>query len=158
MRGHLFKFTSSNCLAMYRRFLRFILGLHRYHRWRTIWCATEHTDAKNGPTKPFALSVLGQLHRTDKSDAIHTFAGLTYLDVYVIEDLGCSYLPLQTSDDVRNNWPGMRYNHADEDLDNDRSDMDRFFLDRIRDLDHLRGDILFIHFWSRMCVIRKRSD
>tara|TARA_R110002049_G_scaffold170429_4_gene337057 strand:+ start:428 stop:1249 length:822 start_codon:yes stop_codon:yes gene_type:complete len=78
--------------------------------------------------------------------------------LYIIEDLGCSYDRLQTDSDVRHQWPGMHYNREGADLDNDREDMDRFFLDRINDIDHLRGDILFLHFWSRICILKKRSD
>lgn len=251
------------------QFLRFMLGIRRYHRWRAVWRASADQSLTDSLERPPDLNTLGRLRGTDKSDTAHTYAGLTYLDVYarylpelpsrgselrileigvregaslrtwsdrfpdarifgididpsckrheeagihiaigsqknpeflrsafpdtrrfdlivddgshinsmtlaafdvlfaerlkpggiyVIEDLGCSYDKLQTHDDVKNRWPGMHHNDPEENLDNDRRDMDRFFLDRIRDLDHLRGDILFIHFWSRMCVIQKRSD
>ena len=78
--------------------------------------------------------------------------------LYIIEDLGCSYDRLQTDSDVRHQWPGMHYNRKGADLDNDREDMNQFFLDRINDIDHLRGNILFLHFWSRICILKKRSD
>jgi hypothetical protein len=75
--------------------------------------------------------------------------------LYIIEDLRCAYDKLQTQFDIRSNWPGMRYNDPGASLDNDRKDMDDFFLNILFDLDHRRGDIQFIHFWSNMCVIRK---
>jgi len=75
--------------------------------------------------------------------------------LYIIEDLRCSYDKLQTQFDVRKNWPGMRYNDPAVSLDNDRKDMDDFFLKILFDLDHRKGEIQFIHFWSNMCVIKK---
>jgi len=75
--------------------------------------------------------------------------------LYIIEDLRCSYDKLQTQFDIRSNWPGMRYNDPAASLDNDRKDLDDFFLKTLFDLDHRRGQIQFIHFWSNMCVIKK---
>ncbi len=74
--------------------------------------------------------------------------------VYIIEDLGCSYFPLDQGN-VREVWPGMKYNPADETLDNDRLDMDEFFKKIISDMDHRQGDILSIQFWSSTCLIFK---
>jgi hypothetical protein len=75
--------------------------------------------------------------------------------MYIIEDLRCSYDKLQTQFDIRSNWPGMRYNDPAASLDNDRKDLDDFFLKILFDLDHRQGQIQFIHFWSNMCVIKK---
>ena len=75
--------------------------------------------------------------------------------LYIIEDLRCAYDKLQTQFDIRSNWPGMRYNDPDASLDNDRKDMDDAFLKILFDLDHRKGGIQSIHFWSNMCVIRK---
>jgi hypothetical protein len=75
--------------------------------------------------------------------------------LYILEDLRCSYDKLQTQFDVRANWPGMRYNDPSDSLDNDRKELDDFFLRILFDLDHRRGEIQFAHFWSNMCVIRK---
>jgi hypothetical protein len=73
--------------------------------------------------------------------------------VYIMEDLHCSYDKLQTKYNVRKNWPGMLYNDPAISMDNDRRDMDNFFLSKIYDLDHHKGEIQFIHFWSMICVI-----
>jgi hypothetical protein len=75
--------------------------------------------------------------------------------VYIIEDLRCSYDKLQMEYDIRRTWPGMRYNDPAASLDNDRKDMEEFFRKILFDLDHRKGQIQFIHFWSNMCVIRK---
>jgi spermidine synthase len=75
--------------------------------------------------------------------------------LYILEDLHCSYDKLQTEFDVRSNWPGMKYNDPAASLDNDRRDMDGFFLSKICDLDHRKGEIQFIHFWSMTCVIKR---
>jgi hypothetical protein len=74
--------------------------------------------------------------------------------VYIIEDLGCSYSKLQTDYNVKETWPGMRYNF-EEKLDNYREELDIFFKKIILDLDHLKGEVFFIHFYSRICIITK---
>jgi len=80
--------------------------------------------------------------------------------IYVIEDLACSYRELEkiVSDKgrgVRELWPGMEYNDPKEDLNNSRKDLDVFFERTISDLDHKRGEIASIEFWSGVCIIRK---
>ncbi len=75
--------------------------------------------------------------------------------IYIIEDLEASYLKLQADHDVRTNWPGMEHNNYTTNLDNDRKDINTFFLEKIDALDHLKGNILCLHFWSMVCVIIK---
>ncbi|MFH2101999.1 MAG: hypothetical protein ABIJ39_01405 [Chloroflexota bacterium] len=75
--------------------------------------------------------------------------------IYIIEDLGCSYEKLQTNHNVLEIWPGMKYNDPLKSFDNDRKDMDTFFMEKIRMLDHRTGNIRSIHFWSMTCVITK---
>jgi hypothetical protein len=75
--------------------------------------------------------------------------------IYIIEDLGCSYDKLQTNHNVLEIWPGMKYNDPQKSYDNNREDMDRLFLTKIRDLDHRNGNILSIHFWAMACIITK---
>ena len=75
--------------------------------------------------------------------------------IYVIEDLHCSYDKLQTDQNILDVWPGMKYNDLSKSFDNDREEMDRFFFQKIRDLDHAVGNILCIHFWAMTCVIMK---
>lgn len=75
--------------------------------------------------------------------------------LYIIEDLRCSYMRLDSDLDVRRTWPGMKYNDQMRTLDNDRSQLESWFLGIIRDMDHLRGDIDFIHFWPMVCVLQK---
>lgn len=75
--------------------------------------------------------------------------------LYIIEDLMCSYDKLQSEQNILQIWPGMKYNDPSKCYDNDRAVMDEFFRAKIYELDHQRGDILFTHFWSMMCVIGK---
>jgi len=74
--------------------------------------------------------------------------------VYIIEDLRCSYSKLDQGN-VRNTWPGMKYNAPDDNLDNDRNDMDEFFKKIISDMDHRQGEVVSIQFWYNVCVILK---
>ncbi len=75
--------------------------------------------------------------------------------IYIIEDLACSYLKLETDHNVSEKWPGMKFNASFGALDNDRKEMEDFFLEKIKRLDHLQGNILCLHFWSMVCVIIK---
>jgi hypothetical protein len=75
--------------------------------------------------------------------------------IYVMEDLWCSYQRLQTDYNVLERWPGMEYNDPNQNYNNNRRDMDLFFLDKIKALDYFEGNILAMHFWSNMCFIVK---
>jgi hypothetical protein len=75
--------------------------------------------------------------------------------LYIIEDLMCSYDKLQSEQNILAIWPGMKYNDPNKCYDNDRKVMDEFFQRKIYDLDHQRGEIRFLHFWSMLCVIGK---
>jgi len=74
---------------------------------------------------------------------------------YIIEDLICSYDKLQTNHNILKTWPGMKYNDPSKVYDNERKDMDDFFLEKIEKLDHFKGNILYIHFWSMVCLVKK---
>ncbi len=52
----------------------------------------------------------------------------------------------------------MEYNNPYQSFDNDRKEMDEFFLSKIKELDYARGHIQFIHFWSKISVIKKTSN
>lgn len=76
--------------------------------------------------------------------------------LYIIEDLYCSYLEEALASDIeRGRWPGMHLNDPSIKMINRRADMDNFFLNIIKELDHKRGDVEFVHFWSQTCVIKK---
>ncbi len=77
--------------------------------------------------------------------------------IYILEDLRTSYQALQTNHDVLGTWAGMKYNDPTQNYDNDREEMNRFFFDKIRELDYARGDILSLHFWSMVCILIKCS-
>ncbi len=75
--------------------------------------------------------------------------------IYIIEDLRCSYDKLQTDHNILEKWPGMEYNDLSKTYDNNRKDIDDFFFEKIKKLDHFEGNILCLHFWSMVCVIIK---
>lgn len=80
--------------------------------------------------------------------------------LYIMEDLGCSYL----GEDLKRHivvggWPGMQYNNGVE-FNNDRKVMDTFFNNIIRDIDTsdsggAKLGIEWIHFYSRIAIIKK---
>ena len=74
---------------------------------------------------------------------------------YIIEDLACSYRKLQSDEDVYNNWAGFSYNDPDGNYDNNRQDLNDFFTNKIYDLDHQKGKIASISFYSMICIIEK---
>jgi hypothetical protein len=75
--------------------------------------------------------------------------------LYVIEDLECSYLRLQSDLRALETWPGMSHNDPGGDYDNDRRDMDAFFQRLVADMDARRGSVRFVHFSSMLCVLGK---
>ena len=75
--------------------------------------------------------------------------------LYIIEDLRMSYQKIKTGNNAWEKWPGMKYNDPSKIQDNDRKDMDNFFLEKIKKLDHLQGNIQSLHFWSMICVVKK---
>jgi cephalosporin hydroxylase len=89
--------------------------------------------------------------------------------LYIIEDLGCSYLGEKLIRHIREGgWPGMQYNQGVS-FNNERSVMDKFFNSLIHDIDqviqHLEWDpvpggksgVEWVHFYSQIAVIKKLS-
>lgn len=82
---------------------------------------------------------------------------------YVIEDLGNSY-HRNLAEHIRvGGWPGMQYNSG-VDFVNNREDMNLFFSNLIEQLDltsdrptEYKSDIEYIHFYSRIAVIKKQG-
>jgi len=95
--------------------------------------------------------------------------------VYIIEDLGCSYIDLEQQN-IRSRaatqdagWEGMHLAPKEISYKNERSVMDKFFLDRIKILDFMKvrsslraeagvfsyEDIESLHFTEGMCTISK---
>ncbi len=73
---------------------------------------------------------------------------------YIIEDLANSYEDLNK---VLGKWHGeLRRNKTEgTNLKNDRSQIDKFLLDKIKDMDKRIGEIRTIHIWSMLCFIQK---
>lgn len=84
----------------------------------------------------------------------HLFRTLHPGGLYFIEDLSTSYKDL--TEDVRK-WRGMRHSPTHANFRNDRRLLDEFFLGVLKNMDHLRGNIAFCHFWPSLCVLKKVS-
>ena len=82
------------------------------------------------------------------------FPVLNSSGLYIIEDLGTSYNPIDDWN-ARKDWPGMHLNDPEESLNNSRGTMDHFFKGIINNMDNKQGEILSMHFWSEMCFIIK---
>jgi cephalosporin hydroxylase len=67
---------------------------------------------------------------------------------YVIEDLRCSYTR------GPGKCPGMAYN-VNKNFKNKRKDLNDFFLEIIKNMDHFKGNIETVQFWSMMVFIKK---
>ena len=76
--------------------------------------------------------------------------------IYIIEDLGCSYSKIDSVENCREVWPGMKLN-GPENMDNNRVDMDEFFKKIITGIDAESNNIASIHFW-KWCVIILKGD
>jgi hypothetical protein len=75
--------------------------------------------------------------------------------VYVIEDLHCCYENIKDID-VFNRWPGMKYNPVNDIKNNTIDDIRPFFNKFIDDMNMNSGEVLFVHFWPRICIIGKK--
>ena len=77
--------------------------------------------------------------------------------LYIIEDLDCSYMGEGlASGIVAGQWPGMHYN-KDVEFVNNREDMDTFFNRIIKSIDTKSGDMEWIHFYSRIAIMKKKA-
>lgn len=71
---------------------------------------------------------------------------------YVIEDTHLTHEDITQWKDV---WPGQHHNPPDTVYANSRSQFSAAIEEKIRDMDGLRGDCAFVHFWPRMIVLKK---
>lgn len=74
--------------------------------------------------------------------------------LYIIEDLGCSYVNLTPH---VSGWPGMKFNRKGLDYFNRRRDMDRFFSGWIHkvDSDSRKHGLTALHFHRHLAVFEK---
>lgn len=90
------------------------------------------------------------------------FKNLNPDGLYIIEDLGCSYIKLQDVYDVHTNWPGMSFN-TNKDFNNDIKDIHDFTNNIIEKMDlginkheaYSLSDISFIHRYKFIIIIGK---
>ena len=100
----------------------------------------------------------------------YLFESLKPGGIYIIEDLGCSYLENSLQSHLPH-WNGMKHNQDFEKLENPREKMNHFFNELIKDLDvgqdydpsllyhvkhHPKAE--WIHFYSKIAVIKKSSE
>jgi len=100
----------------------------------------------------------------------HLFKTLKPGGIYIIEDLGCSYLE-QSLQSHLPHWIGMQYNEEFKKLENPREKMNHFFNNLIKDLDvgedydpsllyHVKHSpkIEWVHFYSKIVIIKKATE
>jgi hypothetical protein len=74
---------------------------------------------------------------------------------YIIEDTHCTWIDLEAR--IRTLWPGMSHNKEDMPSDNRQTRylINESILESLRRMDNNEGDIRFMHFWSKCCIIKK---
>ena len=76
---------------------------------------------------------------------------------YVIEDLRNSYEEVLNIHDVREIWPGMKYNKPKDDLKNYREEFDIWIKDTIKKLDfHTEEKILGIYHYPMILMVENK--
>jgi hypothetical protein len=80
--------------------------------------------------------------------------------LYFIEDLGMSWLDYTEHLDDPDFMEGVLKTHVEKGvpIDNRRKDLDTLFRDILFEMDMNRGEILFLHFWSKIAVLMKGVD
>tara|TARA_Y100000022_G_C13191611_1_gene348333 strand:- start:319 stop:966 length:648 start_codon:yes stop_codon:yes gene_type:complete len=72
---------------------------------------------------------------------------------YVIEDMRCSYEEKINHHDLRDIWPGMKFNDTNDDLKNYRNEFRDFVENKIKSMDMCeKQNLLGIHNYSNMVV------
>lgn len=76
---------------------------------------------------------------------------------YVLEDAGLTYEPDIKQHIEGGGWTGMQYlkDRPDICLINERSDIDKIFNNIIKGIDGETGEVEFIHFWSKLAILKK---
>lgn len=110
---------------------------------------------KDYPTK-FAIILDDASHLNDltiKSFEL-LFDHVTPGGLYIIEDTHCTYGGSTFETDAKN-WPGMTYNKPETNYKNNRQTFLDFIIPKITELDHKRGNIFSLHFYSETLIIEK---
>lgn len=75
---------------------------------------------------------------------------------YFIEDLRCCYVEPLEQEMMKGGWPGLSENKENKvQLINRREDMDKFFLEIIKNMDYLKKDVMHLDFWPMMAILQK---
>jgi hypothetical protein len=84
------------------------------------------------------------------------YSNCRYNGYYIIEDLRCSYDEWKGAPNyhnIRESWPGMKYNKKNDKLENFRKDFVEFTEDKVRNLDFWRSDkMLAIHHYPMIII------
>lgn len=76
--------------------------------------------------------------------------------LYFIEDLRCCYVEPLEQEMKDGGWPGLNENKQNNvNLVNRREDMDKFFLEIIKNMDYLKKDVMHLDFWPMIAVLQK---
>jgi hypothetical protein len=77
--------------------------------------------------------------------------------LYIIEDLRCSYETYLNHHDLRNVWPGMKYNDENDELKNYRNEFVDFIETHVKNLDFHKTEHLFaIHHYPMIVIFENK--
>jgi hypothetical protein len=71
---------------------------------------------------------------------------------YVIEDMQASRVDIGL---WRDEWPGQRFNRPGTNYRNERTKFVELIEHRLEKMDNGEGDVMFIHFWPKLTILRK---
>ena len=78
--------------------------------------------------------------------------------LYIIEDLRTTYEECQNQHDVRNIWPGMKYNDPEENLKNRRNDFNLFIQKHFENLDKgVKTPLESVHYYPSTVIFKKSN-
>ena len=80
--------------------------------------------------------------------------------VYIIEDLGMSWVDYTKRVDDPDFMEGVLKTHLARGIpiDQRREDLDQLFREILFDMDMNRGDVHFVHFWSKLAILKKAPE
>jgi len=88
------------------------------------------------------------------------FPHLKSAGFYIIEDLGMSWVDYTKHVDDPAFMEGVLKTHLVKGvpIDHKRDDLDQLFREILFDMDMNRGDIHFLHFWSKVAILKKAPE
>lgn len=76
---------------------------------------------------------------------------------YIMEDLGMSWVDMSRHVDDPNFMEGVLKTHQEKGISirNEREDLEKLFRKTLFDMDMNSGDIHYLHFWSKIAILKK---